>query len=227
MNGLRAIVLVVMSLGLCGCLFGNAPLKHDPEYAPAYPAPLPPPGGVTGAIWQTRETLAFFEDVKPRRVGDMVTVRLVESMSGSKKAASAADKKQDTNIPGPTLFGRPVTNHGTEILETDLESSSSFEGEGDSSQSNTLSGSITVTVIEVLPNGYLRVRGEKRIGINQGNEYVQLSGIVRPVDIEPDNSVPSTQIADATIRYVGEGAIADANTMGWLARFFQSAFFPF
>ena len=84
-----------------------------------------------------------------------------------------------------------------------------------------------VTVIEVLPNGYLMVRGEKRIGINQGNEYIKLSGIVRPADIDSTNTVLSTKMADPTIVYVGEGAIADANKIGWLARFFISALFPF
>jgi flagellar L-ring protein precursor FlgH len=90
-----------------------------------------------------------------------------------------------------------------------------------------LSGNITVTVIEVLPNRNLYVRGEKRIGINQGNEYIRLSGIVRPEDITPQNTIESTRIADPTIVYVGEGMVADANTMGWLARFFNSVLFPF
>ncbi|MEJ2592686.1 MAG: flagellar basal body L-ring protein FlgH, partial [Candidatus Thiodiazotropha sp.] len=96
-----------------------------------------------------------------------------------------------------------------------------------SAQSNKLSGNITVTVVEVLPNRNLYVRGEKRIGINQGYEYVRLAGIVRPQDITPENTVESTRIADPTISYVGEGALADANSMGWLARFFNSVLFPF
>ena len=82
-------------------------------------------------------------------------------------------------------------------------------------------------MIDVLPNGYLKIRGEKRVRLNQGNEYIRLSGIIRPTDINPDNSVESTRIADATIMYTGEGALADANKIGWLARFFISAVFPF
>ncbi|MCG8122437.1 MAG: flagellar basal body L-ring protein FlgH, partial [Candidatus Thiodiazotropha taylori] len=99
--------------------------------------------------------------------------------------------------------------------------------DGSASQGNALSGSITVSVIEVLPNRNLYVRGEKRIGINQGTEYVRLSGIVRPSDISPTNTVASTRIADPTITYVGEGALADANSMGWLSRFFNSVLSPF
>ena len=82
-------------------------------------------------------------------------------------------------------------------------------------------------MIEVLANGYLVVRGEKRIGINQGNEYIRLSGIVRPIDIDEDNTVLSTRLADPTIVYVGDGAVAESNAMGWLARFFISSLFPF
>ena len=104
---------------------------------------------------------------------------------------------------------------------------SAFAGSGDSKQSNELTGDITVTVIEVLPNGYLMVRGEKRIGINQGNEYIRVSGIVRPTDIDSTNTVLSTKIADPTLVYVGDGAVADSNAIGWLAKFFVSALFPF
>ena len=112
-------------------------------------------------------------------------------------------------------------------LNSALGSGSTFAGESESTQSNSLSGSITVSVVDVLPNGYLKIRGEKRVRLNQGNEYVRLAGIIRPSDISPDNSVESTKIADATIMYTGEGALADANKIGWLARFFISAVFPF
>jgi flagellar L-ring protein precursor FlgH len=84
-----------------------------------------------------------------------------------------------------------------------------------------------VSVVEVLPNGNLIIRGEKRVTINNGVEYIQLSGIVRPIDVLPNNSVQSSQVADATINYTGEGSIADSNKNGWLARFFNSPFMPF
>jgi flagellar L-ring protein precursor FlgH len=108
-----------------------------------------------------------------------------------------------------------------------MESANEFKGNGDSAQSNLLEGDITVTVIDVLPNGYLMVRGEKRIGINQGNEYIKVSGIVRPADIDSNNTVLSTRLADPTLVYVGDGPIASANVMGWLAKFFISALMPF
>jgi flagellar L-ring protein precursor FlgH len=123
--------------------------------------------------------------------------------------------------------GRPVTSNGTPILNNEIAGDRSFSGQADSSQSNRLDGSITVTVAERLPNGNLVVRGEKMIQINQGEELIRVQGIVRPVDIGPQNTVPSTKIADARISYGGKGTLADANRPGWLSRFFNSPWFPF
>jgi flagellar L-ring protein precursor FlgH len=127
----------------------------------------------------------------------------------------------------PIIAGRPVTANGTTVLHSELESDNSFDGQADSSQSNRLDGSITVTVAERLPNGNLLVRGEKLITINQGEEFIRLQGIIRPVDIGPENTVASTKVADAMITYSGRGALADANRPGWLGRFFNSPWFPF
>jgi flagellar L-ring protein precursor FlgH len=121
----------------------------------------------------------------------------------------------------------PLAAVANNTLETDLSASNDYSGKADSKQSNSLNGSITVTVADVLPNGNLVIRGEKRLNLNQGNEYIKISGMVRPVDIATDNSVLSTKIADATIVYSGDGANADSNKVGWLGRFFMSAAFPF
>jgi flagellar L-ring protein precursor FlgH len=158
-------------------------------------------------------------------------------MDAEKKAATAVDKSNTTSITNPTILGStpefdtpkvlPLASTSNNNLSASLQSSTAFDGEGDSSQSNKLTGDITVTVTEVLSNGNLIVRGEKRIGINQGNEYIKLSGIVRPSDIDSTNTVESTRLADPTIVYVGDGAVADASVMGWLSKFFISALMPF
>ncbi|MEM6998537.1 MAG: flagellar basal body L-ring protein FlgH [Pseudomonadota bacterium] len=122
-------------------------------------------------------------------------------------------------------IGRLLTDGLT--LENSLESEHEFDGSGSASLENQLTGSITVTVVEVLPNGNLIVRGEKRVTINNGPEYIQLSGIIRPVDVLTDNTVMSTKIADATINYIGEGAIAESGIKGWLARFFSGPYMPY
>jgi flagellar L-ring protein precursor FlgH len=124
------------------------------------------------------------------------------------------------------VLGKEIKLNGNPI-STSLQSANDFSGKADSEQSNKLRGSITVTVAQVLPNGNLIVQGEKWIAINQGDEYVRLRGIVRPVDIKADNTVVSTQVADAQIIYRGKGAPADSNAMGWLARCFLSPIWPF
>ncbi len=175
--------------------------------------------------------------MRARRVGDLITVKLVEKTEGSKESNSEIKKSQSISFPNPTILGAtpsfsvpgflPLSTTSNNSLAFEVDSDSNFKGEGDADQSNELTGSLTVTVVEVLSNGYLVVRGEKRIGINQGNEYVKLSGIVRPADIDSTNTVQSTKIGDATILYVGDGQVADASTMGWLAKFFISAIMPF
>ncbi|HFQ92158.1 MAG TPA: flagellar basal body L-ring protein, partial [Chromatiales bacterium] len=112
-------------------------------------------------------------------------------------------------------------------LEQRLSAQKSFEGEGQSDQSNQLRGTIQAMVVEVLPNKVLRVEGEKVIAINQGDETVRISGLVRLQDITTDNTVSSTQVANAVITYGGSGIVADSNDMGWLGKFFNSKWFPF
>jgi len=166
-------------------------------------------------------------DLRARSVGDILTVLLVEKTDASKESSSSSAKDSNVDTGIPIFGGRGITNRGVPILNNEIASSNSFDGKADSSQSNKLNGSITVTVADRLPNGNLLVRGEKRITINQGEEYIRLQGIVRPIDIGPRNTVPSTQIADAQIIYSGKGHQADSNHPGWLTRFFNSPWFPF
>lgn len=230
----KLLLLLGVTL-LSGCQT-QGPVR-DINYAPIRPVVPPPAPEGNGSIYQAGHEIAWFEDIRAHRVGDLLTVELVENTSANKSAKSAAKKANSNNISAPTILGSalqfnasgllPLASNQDNTFEFGLGSTNDFSGEGNASQSNALSGSITVTVIEVLPNRNLMVRGEKRIGINQGNEYIRLSGIVRPLDITPENTVESTRIADPTISYVGEGMVADANSMGWLARFFHSVLFPF
>jgi flagellar L-ring protein precursor FlgH len=224
----------------CGGLLGgcNDLPRRDPDYAASMPAVRPPPAqAANGAIYQAGYNLVLFEDVRARRIGDTLTIKLVEKTDASKSAESSMSKSQTTTIDNPTIFGAsptitlpgalPFPANTTHTLATNLSSSHEFSGSGDNTQKNSLTGDITVTVADVLPNGNLVVRGEKRLNLNQGNEYVKISGIVRPIDIAADNTIPSTKVADATIVYNGDGQTAAANKLAWLARFFISAIFPF
>ena len=131
------------------------------------------------------------------------------------------------SLGNPSVFGTPLTHKGVPLFEGALSGSSSFDGKGSSSQSNSLAGDITVTVVDRLPNGNLVISGEKWVTLNQGQEFIRLSGIIRPDDIEPDNSLLSTRIANAQITYSSKGVLAAANKMGLISRFFNSVFHPY
>ena len=211
---------IVLLLSACS---GAPPVD---KYAATAPEEIPVAASGNGAIYQTGFDVPLFENSVARRVGDTVTINLVESTAAQKSSSTKTSKSTKVDIPGPTLFGKPVTVNGTEILSANLENDRSFDGAGDSQLSNKLQGNITVTVAKRLPNGNLLVRGQKLIGINQGREFVRIQGVIRPIDILPDNTIPSYKVADASISYGGQGALADANRPGLLSRFFNSRWNP-
>ena len=224
----RTVSLLMLLAGVSlttGCT-GMQTRTAEPQQ-PRPPVAERPQNPGNGSIYQAWQQPFLFEDVKARGLGDILTVVLVERTQASKSATTSTSKDTETSITPPSVFGRTVIYNGREILSADLESSQAFEGEGDSSQRNQLDGSITVAVVDVMQNGNLIVEGEKWIGINQGEEFIKVSGIVRPQDIRNDNTVLSTQLANANIAYRGKGALADANAQGWLARFFNSPIWPF
>ena len=210
---------------LVGC--AHAPADYEATWEPALPPDPVVAARTNGAIYQAGQDVRLFENTVARRIGDTLTIRLVENTDASKSSSTSTKKGTSVEMSGPTIAGRPVTVNGIEVLAAGVDNASSFDGEGSSRQSNSIFGDITVTVAKRWPNGNLFVRGEKWITINQGREFVRVSGIVRAVDIEPDNTVPSTKIADARITYAGRGAIADANAPGLLSRFFNSPWLPF
>jgi len=175
-----------------------------------------------GAIYQAGSEISLYQDVKARRVGDILTVLLVEETSGQNSSDSNVNQSTAMSIQPPTFGGSARPN-----MTVDLNSENAFSGQSGSSQSNRLNGSIAVTVHAVLPNGNLVVEGEKRIRINQGNEYVRLEGVVRPIDIDTYNTLYSTQIADARISYRDKGTQGGASTPGWGAKILFSPFWPF
>ena len=188
----------------------------------------------SGSIYQYGNNVALFEDIKAGQVGDILTIVLTEQTSASKSASTSTSKQNDVSTTNPTLFGSAasvglprVLGGQSFTLENNLTSDKSFTGEGDSSQSNQLSGNIAVVITKVYPNKNMYVKGKKRIRLNQGDEFIEITGIVRPEDIRSDNTVLSTQIANAQISYSGTGVIADSGEMGWLSRFFNSKWWPF
>jgi flagellar L-ring protein precursor FlgH len=240
MNTIGRAIGNLLRLGaLLALLSGCASMQPGPsgDYRASYPPVAQPPVATNGAIYQNGYGLALFEDIKARRIGDTITIVLQERTQASKDAKTETSKENDVTIANPTLLGStpqfnapgllPLASNKENSLAAELHSDQEFKGEGTSSQGNSLTGNITVTVADVLPNGNLVVRGEKWLTLNQGDEYIQISGIVRPIDVRADNTVLSGQVADARITYSGKGMVADSNKMGWLSRFFASAIWPF
>ncbi len=179
-----------------------------------------------GSLFQVR-SVSLFEDPKPFQVGDVLTVLLQERTNASKSAETSTTKDEDVSFDVPSILGFTPTNDGNTLLAADIQAEREFEGEADSSQSNSLTGQITVTVVDVFPNGNLVVKGEKWLTLNKGKEYIRIAGVVRPQDITAENTVVSTKLADAQIAYSGEGFLADANEQGWLGKFFNGKWWPF
>ncbi len=217
---MRVLVLGLLLLVLlAGCQ--SQTVRPEPEPEPEQLAALPA-APATGSIFQSGTEMRLFEDRKARRVGDVLTVQLVERTDASKSASTSVTKDSEVTIPAPTIFDEVA-----DVFNTAIGAERSFEGEGSSDQRNRLSGEVTVVVTGIAPNGNLLVAGDKRITLNQGEELIRLQGEVRPDDIAPDNTVLSNRVANAEITYAGSGAVADANVVGWLGRFFLSVIFPF
>jgi flagellar L-ring protein FlgH len=207
-------------------LTGCASAPRVDAFAATWPEDIPVTQAGNGSIYQAGHDVALFENSVARRVGDTVTINLQESTAAQKTSSTTTSKSTNIDMPGPTLGGGLVTVDGKQFLGMGIENSREFDGSGDSQLSNKLQGNITVTVAKRLSNGNLLIRGQKWIGINQGSEYIRIQGVIRPVDILPDNSIPSYKVADASISYGGKGALADANRPGLLSRFFNSRWNP-
>ncbi|MDP4548902.1 flagellar basal body L-ring protein FlgH [Marinobacter sp. MDS2] len=217
------LVLVGGLMILQGCTAMSRPraVPDDPAYAPVRAQAMMQRDPDSGSIYQVSRNYNIYGDTKALNVGDVLTVLLEESTRASKNAETTITKDQELSLPEPNIFGKNnIGLNASANLERD------FQGAAEADQSNSLAGSITVTVTEVLPNGVLRIRGEKWLSLTNGDEYIRLTGMVRPQDIAPDNTVASNRIADARFAYGGTGDFDQANQMGWLARFFNSEWWP-
>jgi len=228
MKRISRLISTMMLIGLAGgCSQTRIVVQPDPQYAPVDLNAMQFKPEPNGSIFQTGRSVRLFEDNKAFRIGDVLSVTLMESTNASKSAETSTDKGDEIDIGASAIFGStgPSIN-GNLALSNSINSEREFSGSGDSAQSNSLSGEIAVTVVDVLPSGNLLVRGEKIIGLNQGSEFIRISGIVRPQDVSTDNIVVSSKIANSRIFYGGGGVIAESNTRGWLSRFFDSPVFP-
>jgi len=234
---MKRAFFVLCSVWLSACSSPQPP-KDEASYAPPVPVAPLPAAQTGGAIWQDGFASNLYSDRKAYRVGDLITVNLSEHTQASKRAGSQIQKDGSANIGLSSLFGAnlSIRNPGDKAnplqgerlgVNSAFNATRASKGNAQAGQSNSLFGSITVSVIEVLPGGTLLVRGEKWLTLNTGDELVRISGRIRADDIATDNSVLSTRIADARITYSGTGSFADASRPGWLQRFFMSPLWPF
>jgi len=208
---------------LAGCATTTPPTSiHQPMTARPearnYIAPT------NGAIYNVASARPLYEDRRARFVGDIITINIVENTAASKSSENKTSRSHTVDASIPLMVGLPFKSaQGTDL---NVASANDFNGKGQNNSSNVFTGVITVTVIEVFPNGNLLVAGEKQIGLKEGEEFVRFSGVVNPNTITTSNTVQSTQIADARIEYKANGFVDSATVMGWLGKFFLT-FMPF
>ena len=217
MKALAAVLGIVMLAG-CATPAQVAMRDDDDDHMPLQRMAR---GGVSGGVF-TADTVSLTSDSRAYRVGDAVTVILQETTQASKRAGTSISKGSSIGISPLAALGKVYDK-----AAVDITADRDFQGDATSTQQNALSGSLTVIVQEVLPNGLLRVAGEKNLMLNQGEEFVRLKGFVRAADVDADNRVSSLRVANARIAYSARGALAEANTPGWLTRFFNSPLMPF
>lgn len=230
----RSILLktLILSLGVglftaCQSTSQQTPLPNDPFYAPMLAEEPRQKIADDGSIFQADMANSLYSDVKARRVGDIITVTLRESTQATKSAASTRSKDSQVDLNPIIGLGGSAVNIGSQSIQLGLDSSKDFSGDSSANQSNNLFGSISVTVVQVLPNQNLLVRGEKWLTLNNGDEYIRLTGVVRPADVSPSNEITSTKIANARIQYSGTGDFTSTQREGWLSSFFSSEYWPF
>lgn len=219
---MKFFCFMLVAVLLAGCAAPRHPVIGQTPMT-ATPQPMAAPAGApSGGIFQPAGYRPLFEDRKPRYVGDLLTITLNEKLNASQRANSSAERKSDVDLKLPGIKG--VFGKNLKPVDASAGTSNSYDGKGATESSNLFTGTITVTVIDVLANGNLRVAGEKQIGIRQNSEVLRFSGVINPTQIQSGNVISSTQVADARLDYRGGGYIEESQIQGWLSRFFNSWF---
>lgn len=211
-------IAALTTLLTAGCAVNQPSIVHQPMSV--RPPPQQRVNPDDGSIYDVGTYRPLFEDHKARLIGDLLTVELSERTEASKSSGSNVEREGGISFEVPVVSGVP--GKGLQGAELAANSANNFDGSGSASAENDFSGTVTVTVVDVYPNGNLLVSGEKQIAMSQGTEFIRFSGVVDPKNIDRLNRVLSTQVADARIEYRANGYIDEAQTMGWLSRFFMN-----
>jgi flagellar L-ring protein precursor FlgH len=216
----------VSVLSACKTTSPEPEAANDPFYAPAVPVEKRDQIAANGSLFSAVMANSLYSDVKARRVGDIITVRLSENTNATKSAGTTTSRESAVDVQPILGLGGNAIRIGQEAIQLGMDASNEFTGDAQATQRNSLQGNISVTVVEVLPNQNLIIRGEKWLTLNNGDEYIRLTGVIRPADVTPTNEIQSTKIANARIQYSGTGSFARAQEKGWLTQFFSSTWWP-
>jgi len=219
----RVLIVGAWALSLSACMSGG--FKREAGFYAPPPPPMAPSQlaganlGTKGAIYQASQGYSpLVTGTRARTLGDMLTITLVESTSTSKSTNSATDRDGSIGLIAPTAGPLAFLNPNSIASN----GQSSFAGNGSASQQSQMNGLVSVTIAAIYPNGTAEVVGEKQMALSQGDEWVQFAGRIRLVDIDSDNTLPSSRVANARIIYTGKGAVQQASRPGWLQRFFST-----
>jgi flagellar L-ring protein precursor FlgH len=215
----RAIVVLLSSIVILGgcAVVPDTIVRQPTNIKPPQAAPV---AAANGGIFQAALYRPLFEDRRARLVGDVLTIAINEKTNAGKQTGSSGSKSGSVAASIPTILGLPLKMlQGTSVS---AKSANKYDTKGAENSSNIFTGTLTVTVAEVLPNGNLVVTGEKQISLDTGVEYVRFSGVVSPDTIAAGNVVPSTQVADARVEYRSNSRLDAAQVMTSLTRFFLS-----
>jgi flagellar L-ring protein precursor FlgH len=214
------LVLLVGSAMLAACLSGcnvmpPQAMTHSPQFEPVYPIKQAQAATATGSIYVGRQSDSWFGKGRNFQVGDVITVLLNESTQAARSQVGSISRNSTNDMlsPGLAVLGNKLGGvmKGTDFSKTDI----SNKGTGTADQTASLTGSVAVSVVEVMPNGNLVLRGEKQLALTEGSEIIQVAGIIRPEDVAPNNTVQSRRLANAQIAYRGTGDLANASRAGW------------
>jgi flagellar L-ring protein FlgH len=216
MKTLRPLYAIGLLALLQGCMTEpvDMVLRPSPEFQPVYPLAADRQQVATGGIYKTRQGDAWFGRGRNYQVGDIITVLLNESTQAAR--TQNTDVKRESSNTLPSGFNTKIGAMSPFLNGIDVNSNSNAsKGTGKADQQASLVGSVAVTVIEILANGNLMIRGEKKLGLSEGTEVIQVSGIIRPEDVGPNSTVQSRRLANAQIAYRGSGDLANATRAGW------------
>lgn len=226
MKKLSIVIFAGALLSGCASIEQAKTLPDDPDFAPILPEVEAEPIVPTGSLFKPNYVNNIYSDATAHRVGDIISVILSESTQAQKNAKTELKKANKATLDPITGFGAASVNFKNDAIQFGLNQNSDFKGDSKLNQGNSLSGNISVHVLRVLPNGNLMIRGEKWMTLNNGDEYIRLTGVIRAQDISSSNTIISSKVANARIQYSGTGSFAEVNKQGWLSRFFSSSWWP-